>query len=86
MIKPEKVTGVESPKDIERIDNLFAILFQASQDKEHTKLTFTGAGVWPTVDLIPERGLIICENTTDVAVRLYTKLAGTLVYFIGTIV
>lgn len=78
MNKTEKITGLTSPKDIERVDNLFNLIFQQAQNKEFTRLEFTGAGVWPSAAMIPERGVIICENTTDAEVRLYTKLAGNL--------
>ncbi len=84
MNKPEKITSIESPKDVERVDNSFNILFQQAQAKEFTFLTFSGAGVWPAAGLIPEKQCVICENTTDNAERLYTKIKGNLKYIAWT--
>ena len=74
MNKQQKVTTIE------QADNAFSILFKQGQDKEFTFLTFEGAGIWPDSSLIPEKGLVICENTTDNAERLYTKIKGNLKY------
>lgn len=84
MQKPHKITAAETPQDVERIDDLFSILFRQGQGKEHTLLEITGAGVWPGAGLdaavIPERNIILCYNSTDGAYRVYTKIKDVLKY------
>lgn len=84
MIKNEKIQSVGKPEDLVRIDNLFSTLFAGAQDKEHSYRVFTGAGVWPAAEVIGEKRLVLCNNTTDAEVRLYTKIAGNLKYLTFT--
>jgi len=74
VIKPNKVDTVE------QADNLLSIVFRGAQDKEHTLLEFTGAGVWPAAAVIQEKHVILCYNSTDGAYRIYTKVKGVLKY------
>jgi uncharacterized caspase-like protein len=80
MNKPYSITALDNSKDIGLLDNLFTIVFSSIQDKEHIFLTFSGTGVWPTAAMIGEKQMFICKNTTDNAVRVYTKISGALWY------
>lgn len=80
MIKPYAITQIKDDADIEKIDNLFRILFRRCGDKEIKYLEFTGSGVWATPNMIGEKELVLCENKTDNILRLYTKVAGVLRY------
>ena len=78
--QPNRITSLDTPQDAGRVDNLFSILFQKAQGKEHQYLEFSGAGVWPAVTVIPEKHIVLCYNSTDAVYRIYTTIGGVLKY------
>jgi len=83
MQKPYDVKTIETPKDIELIDNLFTILFKGVQGREIRTLKYTVTATWPTTGAVAEKELVFVNNTID-GVRLYTKISGVLKYIAFT--
>ena len=84
MQKPYPITNLEGQENIRLLDNSLTILFREAQSKEFVYTEYTGAGVWPAAADIGEKQLVLVKNVTDNAVRLYTRIGGTLKYIAFT--
>jgi len=82
MKKDYPITKLDSPKEIQALDNLISNVFSQAQDKEH--LYFEVAEGFETAeDFIKEKQIVLCKYTPTVGAvsyRIYTKISGSLKY------